>query len=188
MTPCFFFLAGLVAFQKTKATIDFSFWVSPGTWSETIAGQTCIQNLSWFLSNQSKCNQKFNRKTENLQMKNPRFQSRRLTTDHAIIRQAWPSPARSSQILAIKKETLLGVLATCTNYREAFTNLLGGSGLPKRKLPKSGIQFFRLLVFTESQVLPGTFNSRKKNRQFSKGKKLAKLKKLKCKHSCFQIL
>ena len=145
----------------------FSFWVSPGTWSETIAGQTCIQNLSWFLSNQSKCNQKFNRKTENLQMKNPRFQSRRLTTDHAIIRQAWPSPARSSQILAIKKETLLGVLATCTNYREAFTNLLGGSGLPKRKLPKSGIQFFRLLVFTESQVLPGTFISRKKKSKIS---------------------
>ena len=86
-----------------------------------------------------------------------------LTTDHAIIRQAWPSPARSSQILAIKKEKLLGVLATCTNYREAFTNLLGGSGLPKGRLPKSGIQFFRLPVFTEPQVLPGTFDARKKN-------------------------
>ena len=36
----FFFLAGLVAFQMEKATIDFSFWVSPGTWSETLAGQT----------------------------------------------------------------------------------------------------------------------------------------------------
>ena len=101
-----------------------------------------------------------------------------LTTDHAIIRQAWPSPARSSQILAIKKEKLLGVLATCTNYREAFTNLSGGSGLPKRRLPKSGIQFFRLPVFTEPQVLPGTFNAREtKLRNFPKGKKLAKLNK-----------
>ena len=85
-----------------------------------------------------------------------------LTTDHAIIRQAWPSPARSSQILAIKKEKLLGVLATCTNYREAFTNLLGGSGLPKGRLPKSGIQFFRLPVFTEPQVLLAPLNARKK--------------------------
>ena len=74
--------------------------------------------------------------------------------------QAQPEALRFSQF---KKEKLLGVLATYTNYREAFTNLLGGSGLSKRKLPKSGIQFFRLLVFTESQVLPGTFNSRKKN-------------------------
>ena len=74
--------------------------------------------------------------------------------------QAQPEALRFSQL---KKEKLLGVLATCTNYREAFTNLLGGSGLPKGRLPKSGIQFFRLPVFTEPQVLPGTFDSQKKN-------------------------
>ena len=82
-------------------------------------------------------------------------------TDHAIICQAWPSPAKSSQILAIKKEKLLGVLATCTNYREAFTNLLGGSGLPRRRLAKSGIQFVCLRVLIEPQVLPRTFSARK---------------------------
>ena len=83
--------------------------------------------------------------------------------------QIMPSSAKPGQgqpeafrFSHLKKEELPKVLATSTNYREAFTNLLGSSGLPKRKLPKSGIQFFRLLVFTESQVLPGTFNSRKK--------------------------
>ena len=70
--------------------------------------------------------------------------------------QAQPEALRFSQL---KKKNFWEVLATCTNYREAFTNLLGGSGLPKGRLPKSGIQFFRLPVFTEPQVLPGTFNA-----------------------------
>ena len=73
--------------------------------------------------------------------------------------QAQPEALRFSQL---KKEKLLGVLATCTNYREAFTNLLGGSGLPKGRLPKSGIHFFRLPVFTEPQVLLETFHAQKK--------------------------
>jgi hypothetical protein len=74
--------------------------------------------------------------------------------------QGQPEAVRFSQL---KKEKLPGVLATSTNYREAFTNLSAGSGLPKRRRPKSGIQFFRLPVFTEPQVLLETFNARKKN-------------------------
>ena len=76
--------------------------------------------------------------------------------------QGQPEAFRFSQL---KKENLPRVLATSTNYREAFTNLSAGSGLPKRRRPKSGIQFFRLPVFTEPQVLLETFNARKKNFQ-----------------------
>ena len=89
--------------------------------------------------------------------------------------QGQPEAVRFSQL---KKEKLPGILATSTNYREAFTNLSAGSGLPKRRRPKSGIQFFRLPVFTEPQVLLETFNARKKKlRNFIKGRKLAKFKK-----------
>ena len=66
------------------------------------------------------------------------------------------------EFLAFKKEKLLRCFATCTNYGGAFTNLLRSSGLPKRRLPKSGIQFFSLPVFTESQDLGGTLNFPKK--------------------------
>ena len=128
-----------------------------------LAGQTWIQNLSQLLKYQSTCNKKVSQKTKNLQIKNQRFQSRRLTTDHATICQAWPRPARSFQILAIKKEKLRGVLATSTNYREPSTNLSGGSGLHRRRHPKSGIHFFRLPVFTEPKVLLETVNAQTKN-------------------------
>ena len=91
MTPCFFFLAGLVAFQVEKATIDFSFWVSPGTWSETLAGQTWIQNFSQPLRYQGTCNKKLSQKPKNPPTENPRFQSRRLTTDYDCrVDWQWP--------------------------------------------------------------------------------------------------
>ena len=88
--------------------------------------------------------------------------------------QIMPSSAKPGQaqpeairFLKLKKEKLLGVLATCTNYGEAFTNLSGGSVLPKRRLQKSGIQLFRLPVFTEPRVLPGTFIAQKKTSKIS---------------------
>ena len=73
--------------------------------------------------------------------------------------QAQPEALRFSQL---KKKNFWGfspLVLLPSNYREAFTNLSGGSGLPKGRLPKSGIHFFRLPVFTEPQVLPGTFNA-----------------------------
>ena len=104
-------------------------------------------------------------------MKNQRFQSWRLSVNydwsiHALkfkIKdfnqggwpQIMPSSAKPGQaqpealrFSQLKKNKLLGVLATCTNYRKAFTNLSGGPVLPKRRLQKSGIHFFRLPVFT----------------------------------------
>ena len=167
MIICFFLLLGWWPPRRRQPplTFLFGFLLEPG--QRPLAGQTWIQNLSQLLKYQSTCNKKVSQKTKNLQIRNQRFQSRRLTTDHATICQAWPRPARSFQILAIKKEKLQGALATSTNYREPSTNLSGGSGLPRRRHPKSGIQFFRLPVFTEPQVLLETFNAQKKTSKFS---------------------
>ena len=160
----FFSFAWLVASQEETATIDFSFWGFSWTLvRDPLQGKPEFRTWASSWNTRALAIRRWARKRKTSKWKIKDFNLGGWPQSHAIICQAWPRPARSCQILAIKKEKLLGVLATCTNYREAFTNLSAGSGFPKRRLTKSGIQFFRLPVFTEPQVLPGTFNARKKN-------------------------
>ena len=160
----FFFFAWLVASQEETATIDFSFWgFSWNLVRNPLQGKPEFRTWASFSNTKALAIKRWAGKRKTSKWKIKDFNLGGWPQSHAIICQAWPRPARSCQILAIKKEKLPGVLATSTNYREAFTNLSAGSGLPKRRRPKSGIQFFRLPVFTEPQVLLETFNARKKN-------------------------
>ena len=77
------------------------FLLEPG--QRPLAGQTLIQNFNQLFRYRNTCIKQVSPKTKNLQMKNQRFQFWRLSADYDIICQAWPSQARSSQILAIKK-------------------------------------------------------------------------------------
>ena len=68
------------------------------------------------------------------------------STDYDIICQGWPSPARSSQILAIKKAKLLKLLPPSISYGGPYKKNNKGAPEPtKRCLKNSDSKFFAYL-------------------------------------------
>ena len=121
-----------------------------------LAGQTLIQNFNQLFRYQNTCIKQVSPKTKNLQMKNQRFQFWRLSADYDIICQAWPSQARSSQILAIKKAKLLNLLPPSIRYGGPYKkNNRGASGPTRSCLKNSDSKFFAYLFLLSHRFCSG---------------------------------
>ena len=104
-------------------------------------------------------------------MKNQRFQFWRLSTDYDIICQGWPSPARSSQILAIKKAKLLKLLPPSISYGGPYKKNNKGAPEPtKRCLKNSDSKFFAYLFLLSYRICRGCPILKKKTSNFPKGR------------------
>ena len=99
--------------------------------------------------------------------------------------QAQPEALRFSQL---KKKNFWGFSPLVLTIERPLQIYQEAQDSPKGSFQHLESNFFAYLFLLNHRFCQGRSIPQKRNRKFPKGRKLAKIKNLKCKHSCCQIL
>ena len=142
----FFSFAWLVASQEETATIDFSF--CGFSWTlvrDPLQGKPEFRTWASSWNTRALAIRRWARKRKTSKWKIKDFNLGGWPQSHAIICQAWPRPARSCQILAIKKEKLPGFSPLVLTIERPLQIYQQGQDSPKGGVQNLESNFFAYL-------------------------------------------